>query len=466
MRNEKFKNAYPNPSEDFHNAVLSSLYKLDNKSTVRYRNHRIAKLAFALAIIIALGSFTVVAAATKFFGLFSEPVGKYGLRVGVELETAEMTNEPLMVVKMHFGYMTDGFEELPNTEADLKKFQNPNDDSAGSYSFSIVPASEFNYTERYIIDSEESMVNGHKIIVSTRQMSESGELDYLSDMYFDDWGYVVRGGAYQGASKNELIKIMKNLSLEEETETTHETVSADTEPDELVLKRREYDRTVNSSFKMHRIGEIFDWGRDENSNDFSVRISSIKEQSNTDGIPEEYFNWMSDYSLIYPEFFDESGNLITPYTRHDITDSDGINTQRKEWDTEDDRHFFVVTVEITQNTDTPFADFDLLSDFFPIVLIKDNNGNYQYNDEADEYGVTQSILYGNIDTVFSTPGDEANILHMSKGETRTLSFGIVVDDDVLDNAYLRFNSKDKEIIDDQLKTVTQSYANDCIKLKE
>ena len=310
------------------------------------------------------------------------------------------------------------------------------------------------------------MVNGHKIIVSTRQMSESGELDYLSDMYFDDWGYVVSGGAYQGASKDELIIIMKNLSLEEETETTHETVSADTEPDELVLKRREYDRTVKSSFKMHQIGEIFDWGRDENSNDFSVRISSIKEQSNTDGIPEEYFSWMSDYSLIYPEFFDESGNLITPYTRHDITDSDGINTQRKEWDTEDDRHFFAVTIEITQNTDTPFADFDLFGDFSPVVLIQDNNGDYQYNGEADEYGVTQSILYGNIDTVFSTPGDEANILHMSKGETRTLSFGIVVDDDVLDNAYLRFNSMDKEIIDDQLKTVTQSYANDCIKLKE
>ena len=466
MRNEKLKNAYPNPPEDFHNAVLSSLYQLENKSTVRYRNHRIAKLAFALAIIIALGSFTVVASATKFFGLFSEPVGKYGLHVGVEQETTETTNEPLKAVRMNFGYMTDGFEELPNTDSAMKKFHNPNDDSAGSYSFSVIPASEFNFTERYIVESEETTVTGHKLIVSTRQLSEGGELDYLSNMYFDDWGYVVSSGAYHGASKDELIKIMKNLNLEEDTETTPETVSIDTEPDELLLKRREYDRTVNSSFKMHQISEIFDWGRDVSSNDFSVKISSIEEQSNTDGIPEEYFNWMSDYSLIYPEFFDESGNLITPYTRHDITDSDGINTQRKEWDTEDDRHFFVVTLEITQNTDTPFADFDLFSDFFPVVLIKDNNGNYRYNGEADEYGVTQSILYGNIDTVFSTPGDEANIFHMSKGETRTLSFGIVVDDDVLDNAYLRFNSKDKEIIDDQSKTITQSYSNDCIKIKE
>ena len=55
---------------------------------------------------------------------------------------------------------------------------------------------------------------------------------------------------------------------------------------------------------------------------------------------------------------------------------------------------------------------------------------------------------------------------MSKGETRTLTYGIVVDDDVLDNAYLRFNSSDDEVIDDKAETITLNYHNDCVRIKE
>ncbi|MBQ2537541.1 MAG: hypothetical protein II550_03585, partial [Ruminococcus sp.] len=64
------------------------------------------------------------------------------------------------------------------------------------------------------------------------------------------------------------------------------------------------------------------------------------------------------------------------------------------------------------------------------------------------------------------PGDESNILHMSKGETRTLTYGVVIDDDVMDNAYLRFNSQDEQTIDDDAENITLNYRNDCIKIKE
>ena len=114
----------------------------------------------------------------------------------------------------------------------------------------------------------------------------------------------------------------------------------------------------------------------------------------------------------------------------------------------------------------PHADFDVMGDFSPVILIKDKDGSYHHNGEEDKNGVTQRIIYGNIDTVLSTPGDEVNVLHMSKGETRTLTYGIVVDDDVLDNAYLRFNSSDDEVIDDKAETITLNYHNDCVKIKE
>ena len=120
MRTEDLQNAYPNPPEDFHNAVLSSLYKLDAQSPVRYKR-RVMRVAVVCAIVAALGSFTAVAAATNFFGLFSEPVGKFGLHVGVTEEATESASDSLKAVKMKFGYMTEGFEELPHMPTDVSK---------------------------------------------------------------------------------------------------------------------------------------------------------------------------------------------------------------------------------------------------------------------------------------------------------------------------------------------------------
>ena len=463
MRTEDLQNAYPNPPEDFHNAILSSLYKLDAQSPVKYKKRRVMRVAVVCAIVAALGSFTVVAAATNFFGLFSEPVGKFGLHVGVTEEATASASEPLKAVKMKFGYMTKGFEELPHMSSDVKKFQNTNAESGECFSFSVVPAKDFDYTETYIIDSEETVVNGHKLIITTRQMTEGGEVDYGATMYFEDWGYVVGGGAYGGADKDELLKIMQNLSLEEDKDYVPETTSADMVRSDLDLKRLEYDWTINTEFTMHKLGEAFKWGHEAHSDDFTVKVTSIKEQTGTNDISEDYWNWTTDYSLIHSDFFDENGKLLTPYTRHDINESDGVNTQRKEWDTEDDRHFYIVTVEITQNSD---EEYDIFGDFSPAVLIRDQDGSYHHNGEEDKNGVTQRIIYGNIDTVLSTPGDEVNVLHMSKGETRTITYGIVVDDDALDNAYLRFNSSDNGVVDDKAETITLNYFNDCVKIKE
>lgn len=463
MKTEDLQNAYSNPPEDFHNAVLSSLYKLDAQSTVRYKKRRVLRVAVVCAIVAALGSFTAVAAATNFFGLFSEPVGKFGLHVGVTEEATASASEPLKAVKMKFGYMTEGYVTTLNAPSiyHLEGVEN-----GPWYTFVLSPATDFDATETYIIDSEETVVNGHKFIITTRQMTEGGEVDYGATMYFEDWGYVVCGGAYGGAEKDELLKIMQNLSLEEEPDYVPETTSADMVRSDLDLRRREYDWTVNTGFSMHKLGETFKWGRKTHSNDFTVKVTSINEQNSTNGISENCWNWITDYSLIHSDFFDENGKLITPYTRHDINDSDGINAQRKEWDTEDERHFFSVTVEITQNTDSPYANFDVLGDFTPVILIKDKDGSYRHNGEEDKNGVTQRIIYGNIDTVLSTPGDEVNVLHMSKGETRTLTYGIVVDDDVLENAYLRFNSSDNEVVDDIAETITLNFHNDCVKIKE
>ena len=153
------------------------------------------------------------------------------------------------------------------------------------YVFSLEPAKDFDNIVKYVIDSEEKVVNGHKLIFTTRQLTEEGESDYSAVMYFEDWGYVVWSFAYNGAEKDELLKIMQNLSLEEDTDYVPETTSSDMVRSDLDLKRREYDWTVNTEFTMHKLGEAFQWGHEARSHDFTVKVTSIKEQIDTNGIP-------------------------------------------------------------------------------------------------------------------------------------------------------------------------------------
>lgn len=476
MKPEDLQNIYQTPPEEFHNAVLSSLYRLDRKSPARYTKRRsVVRIAIVCAIVAALGTVSAVAASTKLFGLLSEPVGKYGLHVKVEEDTTQAVDPKVKYVKLKLGYMTDGFTEVPHTDG--MKYHDGNDDGPG-YTFIISRANDFDYTEEYIIDSEEMTANGHRLIITTRQMTEGGGLDYGATMYFEDWGYVVSCLAHHGAAKDELIKIMQNLDLEEDKDFVPESMPEDWELSELDEKRMNYGWEFAPHYKMYNVGDAFYWGEyaDKNgtADDFTVKVTSVKEQTDTDGIPEENFGWITDYSLIYDEYFDENGNLITPYTRTDMTEGDGIHTQNKTWTTEDDRHFFVVTVEVTCNK-SPETEidgytyhdhyFNVMGSMFPTVLLKDNQGNYSDNRQQDENGVWQDILHGNADIVCVTPGDDSNLARIEKGETRTFVYGIVVDDDVLDNTYITFFSRNEKVDDDAEKLIQNGYYS-CIKFNK
>lgn len=157
--------------------------------------------------------------------------------------------------------------------------------------------------KKYIIHSEETTLNGHKLVLTTRQMFENGEVDYGATMYFEDWGYLVGAGAYGGADKDELLIIMQHLSLEEDTAYVPETTSGDMVRSDLDEKRLEYDLTSSTDFTMHKLGESFKWGREENSDDFTVKVTSIIDKTSTDGIPGNYWKWSPEYSLSYSEFF-------------------------------------------------------------------------------------------------------------------------------------------------------------------
>lgn len=108
----------------------------------------------------------------------------------------------------------------------------------------------------------------------------------------------------------------------------------------------------------------------------------------------------------------------------------------------------------------------MMGDCIPEILIRNEDGSYRPNSSKEKSNLYQRVLYGNSDTVLSNPGDDTNTLNMSKGETRTLTYGIVVDDDVLDNTYLLFNSEGSQKIDDSAEKILFNFRFDCVKIKE
>lgn len=66
MKTNDLKNIYSNPPKEFHNSVIRSLNKLEDKAPVRYSKRRkTMKIAIACAIIATLGTFTTVASDEK-----------------------------------------------------------------------------------------------------------------------------------------------------------------------------------------------------------------------------------------------------------------------------------------------------------------------------------------------------------------------------------------------------------------
>lgn len=473
VNTEELKNIYQS-TEDFHNSVLCSLYKLDDGAArVKRRKRAAVRLAVVCAAAAVLGSVTAVGASTGFFGLVKEDVGKYGVNVRVQTdpEVTDVSAKRIEHAKLKIGYMTAGYSVVPNTDG--LKYHDENGEAG--FSFIILPSDEFEAEEEYITDSEESTVNGNRLVVLTRQMVEGEDsAAYIAYEYFEAEGWIVTCFAHNGAEKDELIKIMEKVSLEEDTgfvpEPEEETLSA--EELELKQRRAEYKLEEKDIINVFKPGDSFDWSKYsevEDGADFSYKITSIEERFDSSGLDYDGFIYNGDVEMSYENYFDENGSFINTVTRRDVDEGDGINSQDRMWNTEDTRHFYLVKVEVTSHVEPSSDDsydnwYDRALETVP--LIKDGGmlkRAWYYDSEA---GVSKnSGIYGNSNVVYTTGWDNFDLTEIKKGETREFTYGIVVDDDVLDSTYLTFVARDDKLSDAYETIYYYSYYN-CVKLKD
>lgn len=426
MKAKDIRQLYEVPPE-LHKSIEYTLQQLDSTSVERYRKRRsMRRFVIAFAVIASLVAFSTVAYATNLFGLLTKPVGKYGLNMHIVSESTPDTAKKPRRVKLKLGYIPEGYKQIE----DENGFVDPNKYSYGGesesdrwgFSFLIYSTDQYNVTETYIIETTEKTINGHKIVFMTQQFEDNGKKQYLAAEYFDEWDTVVVGYC---VNREELTKIMEHLDLEEATNYVEpETKAIDDDDDPYAG----YAFSMDEEIREYQLGETFTWTSQIvdaplpkysfKEGECDITVKTIKENDGIKGLDRS--NLMApDDEEWYSRYFNADGSLKTPYTRTDTEFGDGINSLGHNDSQEVNRHFYLVTVEVTNGSFTG--------------QFMSNVGGVLYQEQHHENG------------------------------TVVFTVGIIADEDELDELALSISSSET-VIDDKTQTAIRKSIDTVIPL--
>ena len=423
MKVEDIKRLYE-VSPKLHESIEYTLHQLDSTSVERYRKRRsVRRFVIVFALIASLIAFSTVAYATNLFGLLTKPVGKYGLDMRVVKESVPDTTENSKHIKLKLGYIPEGYKQIE----DENGFVEPNKYGYGGkstsdrwgFSFLIYSADQYSATETYITETTEKTVNGHKIVFMTQQFEDNGEKQYLAAEYFDEWDTVVVGYC---VNQEELAKIMEHLDLEEDTnyvEPKTQTIDDDDDP------YAGYAFSMGEETREYQLGETFTWTSqivNAPSPEYSlsegeceITVKFVKENAGIKGLDRS--NLMApDDEEWYARYFNNDGSLKTPYTRTDVEVGDGINSLNHNDSQEVSRHFYLVTIEVTNGSFTgqfmsnaggaiyQEQHHENKADVYTVGIVADEDelGDLALSISSTETVIddkTQTVIRKNIDTV-------------------------------------------------------------------
>lgn len=438
MKPNDLKNIYSNSTQDFHNAMLCSLVRLNEKAQRRYKRHRVLKLVI-ICIIIACLCTTSVLAASNFYGVFTDKVSNYGMNVNIVTEEDKKLPE---YVKLTLDYLPEDVIVTPYTLGE--KYSLKGQAVFKCCSFSVVLLDdEFNITNSYIVDSNEKIINGNRVIINTRKFEDKSDITQtIFYEYFDDLGAVLVGWCDNTVTDEEVELIIAGAEVSEGTEDDHfERVDLASELSEQITNHQEEEEYLygivdpyESNYEAGIYGKSFEY---EDEGDFSVNVKSFELHDNVSDIDKNNFNFIeyryNEPDDTYETYFDENGDIIPDYTRIQTDYGDGINSIDKSNEVEAKRHFVLAELEITGLK--PLDDYNIGFDIMDLLLM---NLKYDDNDkltqESKEYAVGTMVYNNGVD-------EGMNLLWIDEGETRGVVVGFFVDEDHLDNLYFSVVSR-------------------------
>ncbi|MCH5296257.1 MAG: hypothetical protein J1E85_01150 [Ruminococcus sp.] len=424
------KNIYSNSTEDFHNAMLCSLVRLNDKAQRRYKRYRILKVVI-ICIIIACLCTTSVLATSNIYGIFSEKISNYGMNVNIVPEENIKLPE---YVKLKLNYLPEGVSESPCKYGEKFSLNGEGREMCCDFSI-IILDSEFNVTNKFITNSRETVINGNRVIINTRQFDET-ELgaEKIFYEYLDDLGVVFVGLCDNEISDKEIEKIIEGAEVSEGTEDDHyeavdlaSELSQSSNPPHVLYG---YPEQSNNSFILNDYGHSFYYSDfDSNNKTYSVNVKSFELHDNVSDLSRDNFNFMEyDGEKPFSTYFDENGDIISDYTRVYTEYGDGINSINKGVSVNTKRHFVLVNIDVTCLE--PISEWENIG-FDLTKLHLANLGRNGSNSLAPKY--TQ---YYTGTMVYNNGVDKANnLLCIDVGETREVSVGFFVDEDYLEDLY-------------------------------
>ena len=448
MKPNDLKNLYP-ITPDAHNTIIRALNAAgDSRSEPIRRKRNLRKLAVAFAIISALAALTAVGYAADFFGLRSERVGKYGLDLTITEDSSQPAEKK--PVRPIISYIPEGCKPVGDEEDGKYWYATDGKEYGAEISVGVflTDAGEYRNAGRYVVESEALEINGHQAVIGTQQLEVDGEKSYFGVEYFEDWGYVAH---YSGNNRDELLKFMQGVDLEEDVDYTEPPTSAKTiDP----LPEDDYAFKMREDTRFAEIGKPFGYTErrwiengEKTPDSFTLTVKSVEDRDSYDGLDKDGFMYGERFS----EWFDEDNKLITPYIRQDYDfGDDGLNEQITHIDTLTERRFIVVTVDVTANADTKTEGAPITAWATPII--RKDGDSYDY-----PTGYGQAFL-------MYQPADHMTVIDWKKGDTRTYTYGILVDNEVLDRSCIEFISERYEV-DHKAATVEKITENICVMLR-
>ena len=444
MQEKDIKKAY-DTTADFKKAVADTLDSLDENTPVVFAKRR-KRIRFSIifALIFLILSTTVVGAYTEFFGLFSERVGNYGLNITVETQAVKEIKTSDTGVTLDLGYLPDGFIELDDDDfaKDVYEYYSEKENDL-RLTFFVTKTEDFIFEETFITDYTETEFDGYKTVFATQKIEVDADEYYLSVKYFDDWGYVV---TCYSENYDELKKVTEHLNLKKASKSADDTNKKipPTDGTEDYSYRRQEDYKILKTGESLDISHIIMNG--ENSSDFTVTVQSVEERKDFSGLDRSCLL----YDELYSQFFDDNGSLITPYTRRDMS-GDGVDSLIDWSETIDDRHFYVVTLDITSNTDE--------RNTFQTSCINASKVN-----TSDDNNITIAQNHGDFALIYMEPDNSSYLsVDIQKGDTVTFTIGIIADDDIKDNACLTIENQHIDI-DHENESVIHCMEYACVML--
>lgn len=477
--------------------TFSTAYKLKKKKiTKEYIKSKAPRFrpfglpaAASVALMCTLGAATVFAAA-GIYHLTVDKTAPHRAEIQLEVDTASEANEvaeavaassdavtELPEVTVAFGYLPDGL--VRSSYLDNENYYVGADGGYGYYTDVLAADTTAGWTETFVSNAENLTISGRDaVLVETQLTYDTSKV--TRDLYvsFPEVGRIVHIKAWGSeSSRDELLKIAENISLEEtgsmvavselyawsryvavlnnDPEIMAETMTAAGEEmsvDEAVAALEKENSTVpvfavtgEEMSNLHSIGESFmqlkpnqdGMSYYETPIEITVKDACVYDDlsalTNKDQIPEE---WLS--------LLDEDGKLMTDallcvqYGDGEETLSTIVSREEKEL------KLLQVTVQYTNKGDTDQEDFLFGGQ---TMCLSNDDGNWRILQPGDntEYSLiheTPCVGIGNMWYYDQTGGENNNnyITLLKAGETHEIKMAWIVDADSLDKIYLNLNT--------------------------